>query len=95
MEWPIVTSAPVVTDHAGVVRDRCDHQGPCLHVQHDRTGLIVLPNQSMARMARGLLESADHTNLSRVLSEAPWRKDEVNRRRIRFMRPQTTPHRQR
>ena len=31
----------------------------------------------------------------RFLSEAPWREDEVNRRRIRFMLQQTKPHRRR
>jgi hypothetical protein len=95
MEWPIVTSAPVVTDHAGVFRDLFDHQCQFRHVQHDLTGVIVLPNKSMANITRCILESADHTNLSRFLSEAPWRKDEVNRRRLRFMLQQTKPHRQR
>ena len=95
MELPIVTSAPVVTDHAGVFRDLFDNQCQCRHFQHDLTGLIVLPNKSMANITRCILESADNTNLSRFLSEAPWRKDEVNRRRIRFMLQQTKPHRQR
>jgi DDE superfamily endonuclease len=95
MELPIVTSAPVVTDHAGVFRDLFDNQCQFRHVQHYLTGLIVLPNKSMANITRCILESADNTNLSRFLSEAPWRKDEVNRRRIRFMLQQTKPHRQR
>jgi hypothetical protein len=59
------------------------------------TGLIVLPNKSMANMARCILDSADKTNLSRFLAEAPWREDAVKRRRIRFMLQQTTPHRRR
>ena len=59
------------------------------------TGLIVLPNKSLANMARGILDSADNTNLSRFLSEAPWREDAVNRRRLRFMLQQTKPHRRR
>jgi Transposase DDE domain len=59
------------------------------------TGLIVLPNKSLANMARCILDSADKTNLSRLLSEAPWRQDDVNRRRIRFMLQQTKPHRRR
>jgi hypothetical protein len=95
MELPIVTSAPVVTDHAGVFRDLFDNQCQFRHFQHYLTGLIVLPNKSMANITRCILESADNTNLSRFLSEAPWRKDEVNRRRIRFMLQQTKPHRQR
>ena len=93
MELPIVTSAPVVTDHAGVFRDLFDNQCQLRHVQHYLTGLIVLPNKSMANITRCILESADNTNLSRFLSEAPWREDEVNRRRITFMLQQTKPHR--
>jgi hypothetical protein len=92
---PIVAPAPVVTDHAGVFRDLFDNQCQVRHFQHDLTGLIVLPNKRLANIARCILESADNTNLSRVLSEAPWREDAVNRRRIRFMLHQTTPHRQR
>ena len=95
MELPIVAPAPVVTDHAAVFRDLFDHQCQFRHVQHDLTGLIVLPNQSLANLARGILESTDKTNLSRFLSEAPWREDEVNRRRIHFRLHQTTPQRQR
>jgi hypothetical protein len=58
-------------------------------------GAIVLPNKSLANITCCILDSADKTNLSRLLAEAPWREDEVNRLRIRFMRQQTTPHRQR
>jgi hypothetical protein len=46
-------------------------------------------------MARCILDSADKTNLSRVLSEAPWREDAINHRRIHFMLHQTKPHRRR
>jgi hypothetical protein len=49
----------------------------------------------MANIARCILGSADNTNLPRSLSEASWRQDAVNRRRIRFMLQQTTCHRQR
>jgi SRSO17 transposase len=93
MEWPIVGPAPVVTDCTGVFRDLVENQCQFRHFQHDLTGLIVLPNKSLANIARCILDSADKTNLSRFLSEAPWREDEVNRRRIRFMLQQTTPHR--
>jgi SRSO17 transposase len=95
MELPIVAPAPVVTDHAGVFRDLFDNQCQFRHFQHYLTGLIVLPNKSMANIARCILESADKTNLSRFLSAAPWREGEVNRRRIRFMLQETTPHRYR
>jgi hypothetical protein len=86
-------TSPLVAAHAGVFRDLFDNQCQFRHFQHDLTGLIVLPNKSLANIARCILESADNTNLSRLLSEAPWRKDTVNRRRIRFMLQQTTPHR--
>jgi len=95
MELPIVAPAPVVSNHAAVFRDLFDNQRQFRHFQHDLTGLIVLPNKSMANIARCILDSADKTNLSRFLSEASWREDAVNRRRIRFMLQQTAPHRQR
>jgi len=95
MELPILAPVPVVTEHAAVFRDLFENQCQFRHFQHYVTGLIVLPNKSLAHMARCILDSADKTNLSRFLSEAPWRQDEVNRRRIRFMLQQTKPHRRR
>ena len=95
MELPIIEPAPVVTKHAEVFRDVFDNQCQFRHFQHYLTGLMVLPNKSMANMARCILDSADNTNRSRFLSEAPWREEEVNRRRIRFMLQQTKPHRRR
>jgi hypothetical protein len=56
---------------------------------------MVLPPQRLAKMARGILDRADHTTLARVLAEAPWREAEINRRRSRDLRPQTTSQRQR
>jgi hypothetical protein len=93
MELPILEPAPVVTEHAAVFRDLFENQCQFRHFQHYLTGLIVLPKKSMATMARCILDSADKTNLSRFLSEAPWRADELNRRRIRYMLQQTKPHR--
>jgi len=95
MELPIVAPAPVVTEHAAVLRDLFDNQCQFRHFQHYLTGLIVLPNKSLANMARCILESADKTNLSRFLSETSWRDDAINHRRFRFMLQQTTPHRRR
>jgi len=95
MEWPIVAPAPVVSDHTAVFRDLFDHQCQFRHVQHYLTGLIVLPNKSLANIARCIFDSADKTNLSRFLSEAPWREAAVNGRRLRFMLQQTKPHRRR
>ena len=95
MELPLVAPAPIVTEHAVVFRDLFDNHCQFRHFQHYLTGLIVLPNKSLAHMARCILESADKTNLSRFLAEAPWRVDEVNRRRLRFMLQQTKPQRRR
>lgn len=95
MELPIVAPAPVVITHAAVFRDLFDNQCQFRHFQHYLTGLIVLPNKSMANITRCILDSPDKTNLSRFLAEAPWRADEINRRRIRFMLQQTKPHRHR
>jgi hypothetical protein len=93
MELPLIEPAPVVSEHAAVFRDLFENQCQFRHFQHYLTGLIVLPNKSLANIARCTLESADKTNLSRFLSEAPWREDAVNRRRIRFMLQETKPHR--
>jgi ABC-type phosphate transport system ATPase subunit len=95
MAWPIVAPTPIVAEHAVVFRDLFKNQCQFRHFQHDLTGLIVLPNKSLAHIARCILESADNTNLSRFLSEAPWREDVVNRRRICFMLQDTTPPRRR
>jgi len=95
MELPILEPAPVVTEHAAVFRNLFENQCQFRHFQHYLTGLIVLPNKSLTNIARCVLDSADKTNLSRFFSEAPWREDEVNRRRIRFMLQQTKPHRRR
>ena len=95
MELPMIEPAPVVADQAAVFHDLCDNQCQFRHVQHDLTGLIVLPHKSLANMARCILDSADKTNLSCVLSEAPWWEDVINRRRVRFMLQQTKPHRRR
>ena len=84
MELPSVEPAPVVSEHPGVFRDLFEHQCPLRHFQHDLTGLIVLPNKRLANMTRCILDSADKTHLSRLLSEAPWRAEAIKRRRIRF-----------
>jgi hypothetical protein len=44
MALPILEPAPVVAAHAAVFRDLLGNQRQCRHVQHDLTGLIVLPN---------------------------------------------------
>ena len=61
MELPILMPAPVVTEHAAVFRDLFENQCQFRHFQHYLTGLIVLPNKSLANMARCILDSADKT----------------------------------
>jgi hypothetical protein len=95
MELPILEPAPVVAEHAMVFRDLFENPCQFRHFQHYLTGLIVLPNKSMANIARCILDSADKTNFSRFFSEAPWREDAINHRRIRFMLQQPKPHRRR
>jgi hypothetical protein len=73
MELPSIEPAPVVTAHAAVFRDVLENQGQFRHVQHDLTGLIVLPNKSLAKITRCIRESPDKTNLSRLFAAAPWR----------------------
>src|ERR1700752_257736 len=75
MELPIIVPAPVVSGHAAVFRDLFDNQCQFRHFQHDLTGLIILPHKSLAHMTRCILDSADKTNLSRFLSEAPCREE--------------------
>ncbi len=93
MQLPLVAPAPLVTSHVDAFRDlfanRCQFQ----HFQHYLTGLMVLSNKSLTNIARCVLESADKTNLSRFLAEAPWLEAQVNQRRIRYMLQQTKEQR--
>src|SRR5215213_11919124 len=93
MQLPIVAPAPAVTAHADAFRDLFDNRCQFQHFQHYLTGLMVLPNKSLTNIVRCVLESADKTNLSRFLSEAPWQQALVNHRRIRYLLQQTEPHR--
>jgi SRSO17 transposase len=89
MQLPIVAPAPIVTTHADAFRDLFENRCQFRHFQNYLTGLIVLPNKSMANIARCTLDSADKTNLSRFLSEAPWAQEQLNTRRLRYLRQQT------
>jgi SRSO17 transposase len=93
MQLPIVAPAPLVTTHAVAFADLFENHRQFLHFQQYLTGLIVLPNKSLSNIARCVLDSADKTNLSRFFSEAPWKQDEVNDRRITSLLDQTTAHR--
>ena len=89
MQLPIVAPAPIVTAHAEQFRDLFENRCQFRHFQNYLTGLMVLPNKSLANLARCTLDSADKTNLSRFFSEAPWFQDKVNDRRIRYLMEQT------
>jgi len=78
-----------VTAHAGAFRDLFENRCQFRHFQNYLTGLMVLSNKSMANMVRCVLDSADKTNLSRFFSEAPWFQDQVNDRRLGYVRRQT------
>src|SRR5712691_6261783 len=89
MQLPIVEPAPIVTAHADIFRDLFENRCQFRHFQNYLTGLIVLDNTSLANITRGVLESADTTNLSRFFSEAPWFQDRVNDRRLVYLLQQT------
>ena len=93
MQLPIVAPAPAVTAHADAFRDLFENRCQFQHFQHYLTGLMVLSNKSLTNMARCVLTSADKTNLSRFMAEAPWTDTQVNDRRIRYMLAQTKGHR--
>ncbi len=93
MQLPLVAPAPAVSAHAVAFRDLFENRCQFQHFQHYLTGLMVLPNKSLANIARCVVASADKTNLSRFLSEAPWQEAQVNHRRIRYLLQQTKPQR--
>jgi hypothetical protein len=93
MQLPLVAPAPVVAAHADAFRDLFENRCQFQHFQHYLTGLIVLPNKSLTNIAHCVLASADKTNLSRFLSDAPWQAEAINHRRIRYLLQQTTPQR--
>jgi SRSO17 transposase len=89
MQLPIVSPAPLVRAHAEVFRDLFENRCQMRHFENYLTGLMVLPNKSMANIARCVVDSADKTNLSRFFSEAPWFQGQVNDRRVRYLVSQT------
>lgn len=85
MQLPIVSPAPLVTVHAETFADLFENRCQFRHFQNYLTGLMVLPNKSLANIARCILDSADKTNLSRFFSEAQWFQDQVNDRQLRYL----------
>jgi SRSO17 transposase len=89
MQLPIVAPAPLVSQHAEAFKDLFENRKQYRHFQNYLTGLMVLPNKSMANISRCILDSADKTNLSRYLSEAPWFQEQVNERRLWYLNQKT------
>lgn len=93
MQLPIVKPAPIVLTHTQAFRHLFDNSRQFRHFQNYLTGLIVLENKTLANIGRCVLDSADKTNLSRFMSEAPWDDEDVNLQRLRYLLEQTATHR--
>ena len=89
MQLPIVAPAPLVARHAGAFRRLFTDERTYENFQTYLTGLIVLENKSLSNISRCTLKSADKTNLSRFLSESPWKSEAVNAHRIQYLLAQT------
>jgi len=94
VQLPIITPAPLVKQHAVAFRDLFSNRRQFRHFENYLTGLTVLPNKSMANIARCNVDSADKSNLSRFFSEAEWVDEQVNARRIHYLLEQTKSLRQ-
>jgi SRSO17 transposase len=91
MQLPIIAPAPLVTAHASAFHDLFENRRQVHHFENYLTGLFVLPNKSMANIARCVIDSADKTNLSRFFSTSPWFQDQVNDRRLKYLLRETKP----
>ena len=89
MQLPIVSPAPLVLTHALVFRDLFENRRQFQHFQNYLTGLMVLPNKSLANISRCILNSADKTNVSRFFSQVPWARESMNDRRLAYLLTQT------
>lgn len=59
MQLPLVAPAPIVTAHAEAFRDLFENRSQFQHFQNYLTGLMVLPNKSMANIARCVVHCMD------------------------------------
>jgi hypothetical protein len=89
MQLPIIAPAPLVAAHGEAFRDLFENRCQFQHFENYLTGLMVLPNKSMANIARCMLGSSDKTNVSRYFSTDRWSQDEINDRRIAYVLKQT------
>jgi len=91
MQLPIIEPAPLVAVHAEVFRDLFENRCQFRHFENYLTGLLVLPNKSMANIARCVVESSDKTNLSRYFSTDRWEQEGINDRRVGYVLKRTKP----
>lgn len=89
MQLPIVEPAPLVTAHAEAFRDLFENRCQFRHFENYLTGLMVLPNKSMANIARCVIESSDKTNVSRYFSKDRWLEERMNDRRVEYVLQET------
>jgi len=85
MQLPIIAPAPLVARHAEAFRDLFENRRQFRHFENYLTGLMVLPNKSMANIARCTLASSDKTNLSRYFSTDRWEQEQINKRRVGYV----------
>lgn len=89
MQLPILAPAPLVSKHAEAFADLFENRKQYRHFQNYLTGLIVLPNKSMANISRCILDSADKSNISRFMCAAPWFQEQINHRRLTYLNQET------
>ncbi len=89
MQLPILSPAPLVSQHAAAFEDLFENRKQFRHFQNYLTGLMVLPNKSMTNISRCIVNSADKTNLSRYMSTKLWSDEKVNDRRLTYLNRQT------
>jgi len=95
MQMPIVSVAPLVKEHGEIFRDVFANRKQFRHFENYLTGVIALDNKSMANIARCVLDSADKTNISRYMSESSWREEQLNDKRVSYMKAQTARYQKR
>jgi SRSO17 transposase len=80
-----------VATHAEAFRDLFENRRQYRHFENYLTGLMVLPNKSMANIVRCTVASSDKTNLSRYFSTDRWEQEQINERRVGYVLKRTKP----
>ena len=63
MQLPIIEAAPLVASHAEVFRDLFENRCQFRHFENYLTGLMVLPNKSMANIVNSGMECPQNRDL--------------------------------